>query len=222
MLLREVDRRLRLTRRLAACFTDHRNPDLIDNSVEEMLRQRTYGLALGYENLNDHGELSRDPLLATLVGKPDPTGDRRRHRKHKGLPLASASTLGRIERTKADASKETRYEKVVCDFEALRDVFVDTFIESLDEPQVYLVLDIDPSDIHLHGEQEQRFFHGHYDHYCYLPMYLFCGEYPLAVKLRPANIDGAKGAAVESIPARLSVSRLTRWVWGVSTSKQRT
>ncbi|MFH0900561.1 MAG: IS1380 family transposase [Pseudomonadota bacterium] len=195
LLLREVDRRLRLTERLAACFTDHRKPDLIDHSVEELLRQRAYGLALGYEDLNDHEALSRDPLLATLVGKKDPVGDRRRQKKHKGLPLASASTLGRIERTKADASRESRYEKVVCNFGAMGDICVDVFVESFDEAPVYLVLDLDPSDIQLHGNQEQRFFHGYYDHYCYLPMYLFCGEYPLAVKLRPANIDGALGAA---------------------------
>jgi len=163
LLLREVDRRLRLTERL-------------------------------YEDLNDHESLSRDPLLTTLVGKQDLVGDRRRHKKHKGLPLASASTLGRIERTKADASRESRYEKVVFDFEAAGDVLVDVFVESFDEPPVCLVLDLDPSDIQLHGHQEQRFLHGYYDHYCYLPMYLFCGEYPLALKLRPANIDGALGA----------------------------
>jgi hypothetical protein len=194
VLLREVDRRLRLTERLAACFTDHRRSDLIEHGVDELLRQRTYGLALGYEDLNDHDELSRDPLLATLCGKRDPMGERRRHPEHNGLPLASASTLGRVERTPAEASQASRYAKVVCDFDRLRDTHVDVFIESHDAPPTYLVLDLDPSDIPLHGRQEQRFFHGYYDHYCYLPMYLFCGEYPLAVKLRPANIDGAQGA----------------------------
>ncbi len=195
LLLREVDRRLHLTERLSACFADHRNPELIEHSVDELWRQRAYGLALGYEDLNDHDELSRDPLLATLVGKSDPSGVRRRHRKDKGLPLASASTLGRIERTRESASKDSRYEKVVCDFDALRDVFTQVFIERFDEEPVYLILDLDPSDITLHGQQEQRFYHGYYGNYCYLPMYLFCGEYPLAVKLRPSDIDGAKGAA---------------------------
>jgi len=194
LLLREVDRRLRLSKRLSACFTDHRRSDLIDHSVEELLRQRTYGLALGYEDLNDHEELSRDPLLATLCGKRDPSGEFRRHPRHRGLPLASASTLGRIERTPAQADANSRYAKVVCDFDGLRDVLVDVFIESHAQAPTYLVLDLDPSDIPLHGSQEQRFYHGYYDHYCYLPMYLFCGEHPLAVKLRPANIDGAQGA----------------------------
>lgn len=195
LLLREVDRRLHLTERLADCFTDHRDPDRIEHSVEELLRQRSYCLALGYEDLNDHDELSRDPLLATLVGKQDPTGQFRRHNKDKGLPLASASTLGRIERTKADATEKSRYEKVVCDFDALRDVFIQVFIESHVAPPEHLVIDLDPSDIELHGEQEERFYHGYYDHYCYLPMYIFCGEYPLTVKLRPAGIDGALGSS---------------------------
>jgi len=195
LLLREVDSHLRLTERLAACFTDHRNPDLIEHTVDELLRQRAYCLALGYEDLNDHEELSRDPLLATLVGKTDPTGVCRRRQKDKGLPLASASTLGRIERTKANATEKSRYEKVVCNFDALRDVFIQVFIESHDAPPEHLVIDLDPSDIELHGQQEERFYHGYYDHYCYLPMYIFCGEYPLAVKLRPAGIDGALGAS---------------------------
>lgn len=194
LLLREVDRRLNLTGRLAACFVDFRNPELIEHSVKQMVAQRTYGLALGYEDLNDHEAIGRDPLLAALVGKTDPKGEQRRHKKDRGHPLASASTLGRIERSREDASPQARYDKVVCDFDKVADVFVELFIESVrEEPQV-LVLDLDPSDIELHGQQEQRFYHGYYREHCYLPMYLFCGEYPLAVKLRPSNIDGALGA----------------------------
>lgn len=194
LLLREVDERLRLTTRLADCFRDYRAPELLEHTVKDLVRQRVYGLALGYEDLNDHEQLSRDPLMATLVGKVDPEGRCRRQQKDRGQPLASSSTLGRVERTKEDANEKTRYEKVVCDIEALGEVFIQTFIESFESPPWMLILDLDPSDIELHGEQEQRFYHGYYRHYCYLPMYLYCGQYPLAALLRPSNIDGALGA----------------------------
>lgn len=205
VLLREVDRQLRLTERLATCFRDHRKPELVEHSVGELLAQRVLGLALGYEDLNDHDTLSRDPLMATLVGKTDPKGQNRRQERDRGQPLASASTLGRVERTKKDANEETRYAKVVCDFDALGAVFTDIFIENAGETPTTVTLDLDPSDIPLHGTQEQRFYHGYYGHYCYLPMYLFCGQHPLAVSLRPSNIDGALGAAelVSSVVTRL-------------------
>jgi len=193
LVLREADLRIGLTERLAECFVDHRDDDLIEHSVKELIAQRVYGLALGYEDLNDHDLLSRDPLLATMVGKKDPQGEHRRCRKDRGLGAASASTLGRIERTKPDANSATRYDKVVCDFDRLRSKFVQALIDSFEHPPERLVLDVDPTDIKLHGNQEQRFFHGHYHHYCYLPMYLFCGDYPLSVKLRPSNIDGSLG-----------------------------
>lgn len=192
LLLREADLRLGLSERLARCFTDHRDPELVEHQLSELISQRVYGLALGYEDLNDHDSLSRDPLLATAVGKRDPVG-RFRLAKNQGQGLASASTLGRVERTKADASADSRYEKVVCNFDALREQFVQVFIESQDSAPARLVLDVDPTDIELHGNQEQRFFHGYYGHHCYLPMYIFCGDYPLAAKLRPANIDGSLG-----------------------------
>lgn len=193
LLLREADRRLRLSERLASCFTDHRKRWLIDHTVGELVAQRVFGLALGYEDLSDHEDLSRDPFLAALVGKQDPTGEHRL--QSRGQPLASASTLGRIERTKADASASSRYEKVVIDFDAVEDLFVTMFVESYagrEPPRI--IIDLDPSDVALHGGQEDRFFHGYYGHYCYLPMYAYCGEYPLSVQLRPSNIDGAAGA----------------------------
>jgi hypothetical protein len=195
LLLREVDQRLELTKRIAEeCFTDHRNPNLIEHTVADLIRQRTYGIVQGYEDLNDHDRLSRDPLLATIVGKSDPVGHHRRLERDRGKPLASASTLGRIERTAADADATSRYEKVVCDFGAMGRLFAQIFIESFDSPPLQLTLDLDPSDVTVHGEQEQRFYHGYYGHYCYLPIYLYCGQHPLAVKLRPSNIDGALGA----------------------------
>lgn len=193
LLLREADRRLRLSERLASCFTDHRKPWLCDHTVAELVAQRIFGLALGYEDLSDHEDLSRDPFLAALVGKNDPTGEHRL--QSRGQPLASASTLGRVERTKADASAASRYEKVVIDFDAVEDLFLTVFVESYGgrEPE-RIIIDLDPSDIALHGGQEERFFHGYYGHYCYLPMYAYCGDYPLSVQLRPSNVDGAAGA----------------------------
>lgn len=208
LLLREADRRLRLSERLASCFTDHRKPWLIDHTVAELVAQRVLGLALGYEDLNDHEELSKDPLLAALVGKTDPTGEHRL--QSRGQPLASASTLGRLERTKEDATAASRYEKIVIDFEAVEDVFVNVYIESHEgrEPE-RIVIDLDPSDIALHGTQEQRFYHGYYGHYCYLPMYAYCGEYPLSVQLRPSNIDGAAGA--KELAERIVTKLRKRW-----------
>ena len=193
VLLREADRRLMLSERLSSCFTDHRKPWLIDHTVAELVAQRILGLALGYEDLNDHEELSKDPLLAALVGKADPIGAQRL--QSRGQPLASASTLGRLERTKEDATAASRYDKIVIDFDVVEDVFLTVFTESYEgrEPE-RIVIDLDPSDIALHGGQQDRFFHGYYGHYCYLPMYAYCGEYPLSVQLRPSNVDGAAGA----------------------------
>jgi hypothetical protein len=194
LLLREVDKKLRLTERLAQCFKDYRKVELIEHTVEQIIAQRVYGLALGYEDLNDHEELSKDPLLASVVGKKDPLGELRRSPKDRGNGLASASTLGRLERTEEDANEKSRYEKIVCNFESLSEVFLQIFIESFKYIPPRLIIDLDPSDIQLHGQQEERFYHGYYHNYCYLPMYIFCGQYPLFVSLRPANIDGAKGS----------------------------
>jgi len=194
LLLREIDKIFNVTNRLVNCFNDFRKPDLIDHSVRELVAQRIYTLALGYEDLNDHNDLSRDPLLATVIGKQDPLGKSRKSNKDKGIPLASPSTLGRIERTKENANQNSRYEKVVCDFDKLRRVFTDIYIESWGKKAPkQIILDIDPSDIELHGNQELIHYHGYYGHNCYLPIYLFIGEYPIAVKLRPSDIDGAKG-----------------------------
>lgn len=209
LLLREADLRVRLTERLARCFVDHRHPDRIEHSVQQLLAQRIYGLALGYEDLNDHEQLSRDPLLGAAAGKADPAGQRRRRERDRGQGLASPSTLGRIDRTLADASSASRYAKIVCDFDALGDEFVKLFIERFEQPPERLFLDVDPTDIALHGHQEQRFYHGYYRHHCYLPMYLFCGPYPLAMKLRPSNIDACLGVVELLTPV---IERL-RQVW---------
>ena len=129
LVVRAADRRLRLSERFASCFTDHRRPELVDHTVRELVAQRVIGLALGYEDLDDHDELSKDRLLATLVGKKDPTGASRRQSRHQAL--ASSSTLGRVERTKEDATSASRCAKVVVDFDALEQVFIELFGESL-------------------------------------------------------------------------------------------
>lgn len=193
LLLREADEATGLLRRMAGCFTDHRDPDLIEHSVLDMLRQRVYGLALAYEDLNDHDELSRDPLLATAVGKADVSGKHRVRERDKGRPLAGKSSLHRMEQTRPDASPATRYKKTTLNFEAAERLLVDVFLESCEEPSEEIVLDLDATDIPLHGDQEGRFFHGYYREYCYLPLYIFCGHHLLPAKTQPADQDASLG-----------------------------
>lgn len=194
VLLREVEVRTAILRQFAACFTDHRDADLIEHTVEELVAQRVYGLALGYEDLLDHDDLRHDPLLAALVGKDDPLGEGRVRRRDKGKPLAGKSTLNRLELTQAGASEDSRYKKIVCHTDRVDALFVDVFLQAHTAPPARIVIDLDSTFAPLHGHQLGRFFHGYYDCYCYLPLYVFCGEHLLAAKLRPANIDGADGA----------------------------
>ena len=196
LLLREVDQRIGLIDRLAACFHDHRKPHAVEHSARDLLAQRIYGLALGYEDLNDHDELSRDPLLATVVGKLDPSGHTRRRPQDQGRPLATRSTLNRLELTPQDATAHQRYKKIAADFTAIERAFVDTFIQAHPARPEEIVLDFDATDDPLHGQQEGRFFHGYYKAYCYLPLYVFAGEHLLVAKLQQANQD-ASAATVE-------------------------
>ncbi len=187
LLLREVEKRIRILRQFAACFTDYRNPDLIEHPVEEMVAQRVYGLALGYEDLNDHEELRNDPLLAVLVEKAD-----------RGSPvLAGKSTLNRLELTQETASRKERYKKIVLDHGAVDRLLVDIFLAAQREEPKEIILDLDATDDPLHGKQEGRFFHGYYGPYCYLPLYIFCGEFLLCARLRPSNIDASAGSVEE-------------------------
>ena len=197
LLLREVEKRTNILDRFAKCFTDHRKQDLIEHSVLDLVSQRVFAIALGYEDLNDHDELSSDQLLAVMVGKSDPTGEYRLLQRDKGHALAGKSTLNRLELTPEDAGPESRYKKIVMNTEAIDALLVDTFIESYPKPPKQIILDVDATDIPLHGKQEERFFHGYYDTYCYLPLYIFCGEELLCARLRPANIDGAAGTVEE-------------------------
>ena len=202
LLLRKTEQLTGVIRQFANCFTDHRNPDLIEHAVEELLAQRIYGLALGYEDLNDHDDLRRDPLLATVVGKRDPTGMTRIRTRDRGKALAGKSTLNRLELSPVGADSESRYKKIVCRTRDVEDLFVTLFLQAHAKPPERIVLDLDATDDPIHGHQLGRFFHGYYKNYCYLPLYIFCGDHLLLARLRPSDIDAAAG----------SVKHLTRIV----------
>jgi hypothetical protein len=194
LLLGQVERCTGILRQFAACFTDHRDPELIEHGVEELIAQRVYGLALGYEDLNDHDQLRYDPLLATLVGKADPSGQDRVRARDRGKALAGKSTLNRLELTPVGADRDSRYKKIPAHSRAIEDLFVELFLQAYESPPEQIVLDLDATDNPLYGEQLGRFFHGYYDSYCYLPLYIFCGEHLLCAKLRPADIDASAGS----------------------------
>jgi hypothetical protein len=194
LLLREVEARTGIVRRFAACFDDFRNDELIEFTALELLQQRIFALCLGYEDLNDHDQLRRDPLLATLVGRADPTGQDRLDPRDRGAALAGKSTLNRLELTGAGASAASRYKKIAARHGKIEDFFVETFLDLTPQPPEEIILDLDATDDPLHGQQSGRFFHGYYDGYCYLPLYIFCGEQLLCAKLRPADIDASAGA----------------------------
>jgi hypothetical protein len=194
LLLREVEAKTGILRRFADCFTDHRDPERVEHTVSELMAQRIFALALGYEDLNDHDALRHDPLLAVLVGKADPTGRDRRRREDRGKSLAGKSTLNRLELTPVGADEKSRYKKVVARHRDIENFFVEMFLSLHPTPPKEIVLDFDATDDPIHGHQLGRFFHGYYDGYCYLPLYIFCGEYLLCAKLRPSDIDGAAGS----------------------------
>ena len=198
LLLRGVDRVLKLTERVAACFQDGRDQELIEHSIQTLVMQRIVAIALGYEDLNDHDQLRRDPVLASLAGK---LAARRRGCE----PLAGKSTLNRLEH--APDGRCDRYHKISHVPSAFEALFVDCFIEVHEQAPEEIVLDLDATDDPLHGNQEGRFFHGYYGSYCYLPLYIFCGRHLLAAKLRRANTDAAAGSVEE-------VSRIVNHVRG--------
>jgi hypothetical protein len=201
LLLRQVDRGLGLVRRFAACFVDRRDPRYVEHQVETLVGQRIFGLALGYEDLNDHDELRHDPTFAVLAGKLTPK------LRSNCEPVAGKSTLNRLEHTpKRNAGK---YHKIDYTEAGIETLLVDLFLEAHERAPREIVLDLDATDIPLHGHQEGRFFHGYYDSYCYLPLYVFCGRHLLLAKLRRANIDASAGA-VEAI-ARIVAQIRQRW-----------
>jgi len=197
LLLREVEKRTGIIQQFAACFRDQRKAERIEHRAEELVAQRVYGLALGYEDLNDHQELRRDPLLGVLAGKADPTGESRVRERDRGQALAGKSTLNRLELTGEKVKEGERYKKIALDFAAVDQLLGELFIQAHDESPQQIILDLDSTDDPLHGKQEGRFFHGYYGHYCYLPLYIFCGEHLLCARVRPADGDGAAGSVEE-------------------------
>src|SRR5262245_8991750 len=178
LLLREVEAKFHFIDQFARCFTDYRDPDLVEPSLPDLLKHRIFALCLGYGDLNDHDRLRHDPLLAILVGKHDPTGAQRARARDRGKALAGKSTLNRLELTPVRASARSRYKKVVAHLDAMQRFFVEAFLQPYAVPPDRIVLDLDATDFPLHGHQLGRFFHGYYDEYCYLPLYVFCGGHP--------------------------------------------
>ena len=194
-LLRQVDKRLNLLPCFAKCFLDGWNQSLVEHAIWEMVAQRVYGLALGYEDLNDHEQLRTDPVFGLLAGKENLTE-----------PLAGTSTLNRME---LGTGINNRYKKITFWKEAVDELLVNAFVESHEKAPAEIVLDMDTTDVTLHGRQEGRFFHGYYDSYCYLPFYVFCGDHILCARMREANHDAAFGSRQEME----RIVRQIRTVW---------
>jgi hypothetical protein len=196
LLLQATDAKMNLLARFSQCFADGRDPQQIAHSVEQLVRQRVYALALGYEDLNDHEQLRQDPLLQVLAGKAEPGAE----------PLAGKSTLNRME---LGNGMPSRYKKINFWRDSVDDLLVDIFLEAHTQAPGQIILDIDTTDMALHGKQEGRFYHGHYGHHCYLPLYIFCGDHVLCARLRPSSIGPAVGAKKEV--ARVVQQIRQRW-----------
>jgi hypothetical protein len=199
LLLGATDRAIGMLDRFAACFHDERRRDLIEHEVATLVGQRVFAIALGHEDLNDHDELRHDPMMAMLAGKLVA-------RRTDCAPVAGKSTLNRLELSKLEP---TRYHKISHNPMAIRNVFVDVFLEAQARAPKQIILDLDATDDPVHGEQEGRFFHGYYDCYCYLPLYVFCGDHLLLARLRSAGVDAADGALEEV--ARLVARIRAQW-----------
>ena len=197
VLLREVDKRTGISERLGRCFRDYRKRERIEHSVLSMIRQRICGIALGYEDLNDHDRLRHDVVMGVLSEKDEPGGSDRVRKTDQGKPIAGKSTLNRLELTPEQASEKSRYKKIVADGTALDELMVAIFIDSYPSAPSEIVLDIDATDDPLHGHQEGRYFHGYYAEYCYLPLYIFCAEHLLCARLRTAHEEAAGGVLAE-------------------------
>ena len=197
VILQAADRALKLTARIAACFSDHRDPNRCEHALPDLIAQRLYGLVLGYEDVNDHDTLRDDSLLALALGCADVTGQSRLRERDRGHPLAGSSTLNRLELGTPEQAEKDRYKRIVADPERLDALLVDVFLEAHAEAPEEIVLDVDATDDPLHGEQEGRHFHGYYDGYCYLPLYVTCGSHVLSGQLRSSSVDPAEGVAEE-------------------------
>jgi hypothetical protein len=215
--LQKLEQRTGIVRRFAACFTDYRKADQIEHPLLDLLTQRVFGLALGYEDLNDHDELRRDPMLAVALGKDDVKGEQRRRAQDRGNALAGKSTLNRLELTAPDyegspwqkGSNKAETKKIVADPESIDALLVDLFLEAQQQAPDRIIVDLDATDDRLYGQQEGRFYHGYYRDYCYLPLYVFCGEHLLCARLRPSNIDASADSVEELEPVVARIRQ--RW-----------
>ena len=183
VLLQRTDRRLKLLERFSQCFLDGRNQDQVEHSVREMAAQRVYGLALGYEDLNDHDTLRTDPVFGMVAERSDLSN-----------PLAGKSTLNRME---LGTGIGDRYKKITFWKAGVDELMVNVFLESHTTPPEQIILDVDTTDLPLYGKQEGRFYHGYYHNYIYLPLYVFCGDHVLCARLREAKSDAASGSLIE-------------------------
>ena len=204
VLLGATNKAIRLVERFASCFSDARDAEQIEHTVATLIGQRVFGLALGYEDLNDHDQLRHDPIMAVLAGKL-------KARRRNCAPVAGKSTLNRLEHAPEEGPGYTssRYHKISHDADAIERLFVTLFLEAHATPPRRIILDLDATDDPLHGHQEGRFFHGYYDCYCYLPLYVFCGRHLLSAKLRRSNIDASAGAKEEI--ERIAAQIRERW-----------
>jgi hypothetical protein len=217
LVLKKLEERTGILRRFAACFTDYRNPRLIEHPLLDLISQRVFGLALGYEDLNDHDELRSDPMLAVALSKDDVKGQQRRREQDRGKALAGKSTLNRLELTAPDYDGSPRQKdslkpetkKIVVDPESIDALLVDLFLDAHEQAPERIVLDLDATDDIVYGHQEGRFYHGYYHDYCYLPLYVFCGEHLLCARLRMSNIDASADSVEELEPVVARIRQ--RW-----------
>lgn len=192
LILGQLERNNRVVDEFAKCFTDYRKTEFVEHRLDVLLRQRVFGIALGYEDLNDHEKLRLDPLIATICARDDVEGNERVQSIDKGKPLAGKSTLNRLE---LSAQEVVGAKKIESNPEAIENFFIKQFVKSLPRKTQRVVLDLDTTDDRIHGMQEGRFFHGYYDDYCYCPLYVFCGDFPVVSKLRTADQDHIEDTA---------------------------
>jgi len=197
MVLREVERCFGILKRLAGCFRDYRDPQRTEHSLQTLISQRVYGIALGYEDLNDHDSLRHDVMMGVLCEKSDPSGMERARKRDQGKAVAGKSTLNRLELTPEQANEKSRYKKIVAHGDQIDDLMVEICIQAQAIAPKEVVLDVDATDDLIYGNQQGRFFHGYYGDYCYLPLYIFWGEYLLCARLRVASLDPASGVRQE-------------------------
>jgi Transposase DDE domain group 1 len=204
LILRELERHSGLLRDFSGCFVDYRDQRYIEHSVQELVSQRIHGLVLGYEDLNDHDHLRRDPIHGLIAGKSDPLGQDRNLERDKGKALAAHSTLNRLELS-AEAI-DARYHKIQGQPDEIEQLLIKRGVKAIPRKSAEIVLDFDATDDPLHGSQQGAYFHGYYRHYCYLPLYCFCGNLPLFAKLRDCKRDASDGT-VEALQKIVPIIR---------------